>query len=273
MQQTPTNKIPVASVGRLERYANVFDDSGILPRIVDVWLPPNYDQNPDLRCNVLYMHDGQNLFDRELAYGGQTWGIAESLVRLELPPTIVVGIWNSQQRWRDYYPQVGFDALPDQQKMLGVLGGTPNSRQYAKLIAQHLKPLIDRTYRTLPTRDHTYIMGSSMGGLISLYSLTEHPDVFGGAGCVSSHWLAGENIMVDALAAALPKPNQHRLYFDYGTETLDAGYEPFQQRMNQHLEQMGWNSFVCHKFEGAAHDEASWRKRLKIPLRFLLGQP
>jgi hypothetical protein len=85
--------------------------------------------------------------------------------------------------------------------------------------------------------------------------------------------LAGENIMVDALAAALPKPNQHRLYFDYGTETLDAGYEPFQQRMNQHLAQKGWNSFVCHKFEGAAHDEASWRKRLEVPLRFLLGQP
>jgi predicted alpha/beta superfamily hydrolase len=265
------NPTPVASQGRLEHFADFDFGSPLASRHVDVWLPPEYDQAPNLRYRVLYMHDGQNLFDPDFAFGNQTWGVSETLVRLKLPPTIVVGIWNSPQRWRDYYPQCGFAALPDQQTTLERLGGAPFSKQYLNAIVQRLKPMIDSSYRTLPTREHTSIMGSSMGGLISLYALTEHPEVFGSAGCVSTHWLAGENIMVDALAAALPAPNQHRLYFDYGTETLDAGYEPFQQRMNQHLEQRGWTSFTSHKFEGAAHNEASWRERLEIPLRFLLG--
>ena len=117
-------------------------------------------------------------------------------------------------------------------------------------------------------------MGSSMGGLISLYAICEYPQVFGGAGCVSTHWLAGENMLVDYFGAALPDPIDHKLYFDYGTETLDADYEPYQLRMDERLAARGYErdqNWVTRKFPGAEHSEVAWRTRVRIPLEFLLG--
>ncbi|MEY4531309.1 MAG: hypothetical protein RLZZ156_2030 [Deinococcota bacterium] len=273
MNNFPLDKTPIAGVGRLEHFKNQLGNADLPLRHVDVWLPERYDLEPNLRCQVLYMHDAQNLFDPEIAYGGETWGIAETLTRLS-KPVIVVGIWNSPERWRDYYPKIGFDALKieSKQKTLDLLGGQPNSGVYADAIVHDLKPWVDANFRTRPSRDDTFMMGASMGGLISLYTLTKHPEVFAGAGCLSTHWLAGENAMVDALASLLAKANQHRLYFDYGTITLDEGYEPFQQRMDKHLQQAGWDETHCltKKFVGAAHNEAAWRSRLEIPLNFLL---
>lgn len=270
---------PQATTGRLEHHPRVSFGDALEPRHVDVWLPNAYARQPNARYRVLYMHDGQNLFDAALAYGEETWGIAETLTRLAegqiLEPVIVVGIWNSSARWRDYYPQPAFDALkgPARFETLERLGGEPLSRQYVDRIALHLKPWVDARYRTRSAREDTFILGSSMGGLISLYALESHPAVFGGAACLSTHWLAGEVATVDALAALLPPPGAHRLYFDYGTQTLDAGYEPFQQRMDAHLERRGWTrgtNWLTERFEGAAHDERSWRERLEVPLRFLL---
>jgi predicted alpha/beta superfamily hydrolase len=275
MNNFPLDKTPSVRAGRLEHFKNHLGNANLPLRHVDVWLPVRYDLEPDLHCRVLYMHDAQNLFDPEIAYGGETWGIAEALTQMvHLEPMMVVGIWNSLGRWRDYYPKIGFDRLePDlKQKTFEVLGGEPNSAGYADAIVNDLKPWVDAHYRTLPSRKDTFIMGSSMGGLISLYTLTKHPDVFAGAGCLSTHWLAGENAMVDALAANLPSANQHRLYFDYGTITLDEGYEPFQQRMDRHLQEAGWDTshYLTKKFIGAAHNETAWRSRLEIPLNFLL---
>jgi predicted alpha/beta superfamily hydrolase len=275
MNDYPLGIIPKASVGRLEHFANHLSRADLLPRHVDIWLPERYDLEPELRCRVLYMHDAQNLFDPRIAYGGQTWGIAEALTRLgNLEPVMVVGIWNSPERWCDYYPKVAFDCLePDvKQKTFEILGGEPKSSQYADAIVKDLKPWVDAHYRTSAAREDTFIMGSSMGGLISLFTLTQHPEIFAGAACLSTHWLAGENTMVDALASALPSANQHRLYFDYGTITLDEGYEPFQQRMDGHLQEAGWDAghYLTRKFVGAAHNEAAWCSRLEIPLNFLL---
>ena len=265
---------PQVSVGRLEHHTDLFSPS--LTRAVDVWLPAQYDAQPDLRCRVLYMHDAQNLFDPQLAYASQTWGVAETLSACsDLEPTIVVGIWNSPQRWRDYYPRSAFDRLEPKQRaaILEKLGGEPRSDQYVREIALKLKPFIDQTYRTRPAQADTLIAGSSMGGLVSLYATQQHPTVFGGAACLSTHWPAGGNALVDALTDALPPANTQRLYFDYGTETLDADYEPFQQRFDARLEAQGWDAshWITRKFVGAAHDETSWRSRLAIPLRFLLG--
>jgi predicted alpha/beta superfamily hydrolase len=114
-----------------------------------------------------------------------------------------------------------------------------------------------------------------MGGLISLFALLEYPDVFGGAGCLSTHWPAGGDGLVDFLGQALPKAGQHRLYFDFGTETLDAGYEPYQRRMDDWVHAAGYRScqdWVTHKFAGAEHSERAWRARVGIPLRFLLSR-
>lgn len=253
-----------------------------LPRLVDVWLPPNFDADSTARYPVLYMHDGQNLFDPALAFiSGEHWGVAEAAVRLaaaghiRLP--IIVGVWNSPQRTRDYMPQKPLET-PQAQAIAAQFaadaGGPPISDAYLRYLVDKVKPAVDAAYPTLPDRANTFIMGSSMGGLISLYALTEYPHIFGGAGCISTHWLIGESFLVDWLAKALPPPGRHKLYFDFGTGKLDADYEPFQQRMDAHLRTAGFTpnrDWMSLTFEGADHNEKAWRQRVGIPLEFLLG--
>jgi predicted alpha/beta superfamily hydrolase len=189
----------------------------------------------------------------------------------------VVGVWNSPLRWREYLPQKPYES-PALQKhhpfFLERAGGPPISDAYLKFLVEELKPFIDSKYRTLPDRQNTFVMGSSMGGLVSLYAISEYPQVFGGAGCISTHWSAGGDDMVDEMACHLPGPATHKLYFDFGTETLDAEYEPFQRRMDVHLRRAGYienKNWVTCKFEGAEHSERSWHQRIHIPLEFLLG--
>jgi len=153
-------------------------------------------------------------------------------------------------------------------------GGASLSDGYLQFLVEELKPFIDARYPTLSDPAHTLVMGSSMGGLISLYALIEYPNVFGGAGCLSTHWPIGEEVLVDALGAALPSAGRHRLYFDFGTETLDANYEPWQRRMDEWLRTAGYREgqdWSTRKFEGAEHSERAWRERVPIPLAFLLG--
>jgi predicted alpha/beta superfamily hydrolase len=226
------------------------------------------------------MHDGQNLFDCATSYSGVDWGIDEALTELMregLPGAIVVGVWNTgENRWREYMPEKFVRrSLKQRLRALFVsrLRGVPYSDAYLRFLVEEVKPFVDNMYRTLPDRGHTSVMGSSMGGLISLYALEEYPHVFGAAGCVSTHWPAAGDDLVDAMAAALPPPGRHRLYFDYGTETVDAAYEPFQQRMDHHLETAGYTrgvDWLTEKFPGADHSERAWRERVALPLRFLL---
>ena len=148
------------------------------------------------------------------------------------------------------------------------------SDRYLKFLVEEVKPFIDRTYRTQPDAAHTFVMGSSMGGLISGYALVEYPQVFGGAGCVSTHWPSDDGSAIEYFAKHLPAPGKHRIYFDYGTATLDASYEPYQQRMDQAMRAAGYTEgrdWVTKKFPGAEHSEKSWRERVEIPLTFLLG--
>ncbi|MBL8254930.1 MAG: hypothetical protein JNJ76_15160 [Candidatus Competibacter sp.] len=91
---------------------------------------------------------------------------------------------------------------------------------------------------------------------------------------MSTHWPAGEEALVDSLGTSLPKASRHRLYFDFGTETLDAAYEPYQQRMDGWVRAAGYrfgHDWLTRRFEGAEHSERAWRARVDIPLRFLLG--
>jgi enterochelin esterase-like enzyme len=113
-----------------------------------------------------------------------------------------------------------------------------------------------------------------MGALISAYAMAEYPETFGGAACISTHWPAGDGAVIDYLAKHLPAPGAHKFYFDYGTETLDASYEPFQQRMDAVMKSAGYTEgrdWVTQKFPGAEHSEKSWRQRVEVPLQFLLG--
>jgi predicted alpha/beta superfamily hydrolase len=248
-------------------------------RNVDVWLPPGYEGSA-ARHPVLYMHDGQNIFDHPASYGGESWRVDQAMRRLiqegKVREAIVVGIWNTPLRWREYMPQKPYEA-PALQKhhpfILERAGGPPLSDAYLRFLVEELKPFIDKTYHTFRDQGNTFVMGSSMGGLISLYAISEYPQVFGGAGCVSTHWAAGREDLVDEIARHLPDPSRHKLYFDFGTETLDAEYETYQRRMDEHLRRAGYRekgNWVTLKFEGAEHSERSWRERVHLPLEFLL---
>lgn len=264
---------------RIVRHS-AFPSQFIGARHVDVWLPPGYDANAAERYPVLYMHDGQNLFDPNLTYGGVTWGIDEALHRLiaasKTRGAIVVGIWNiGYDRLADYMPRQAVAASELQLFPNGprLAAASIKSDAYLKFLVEELKPFIDRTYRTLPDRAHTSVMGSSMGGLISAYALAEYPAVFGAAGCVSTHWPIGDGCAIDYLAKKFPAPGVHRLYFDFGTATLDALYEPFQQRMDAGLRTLGYTEgrdWLTKKFPGAEHNEKSWAARVDLPLEFLL---
>jgi predicted alpha/beta superfamily hydrolase len=148
------------------------------------------------------------------------------------------------------------------------------SDNYLKFLVTEVKPFIDRNYRTLKRQKETFVMGSSMGGLISLYAISEYPQVFGGAGCVSTHFPAGNGIVIEYMKTALPSPKDHRIYFDYGTATLDATYEPFQLKADEVMKAKGFTAknWITRKFIGDDHSEKAWAKRLDIPLVFLLGK-
>lgn len=264
--------------GRLLRHAQ-FASRHVQARHVDVWLPPGYGQDKT-RYPVLYMHDGQNLFGAVESPGGTDWGVDEAMTRMAAEGSgrsaIVVAIWNTPARLAEYMPRKPLGGAP-----VEFLAGHPTmppaqivSDDYLAFIVDELKPFIDRGYRTLPGRADTFVMGSSMGGLASLYAVAEYPQVFGGAAAVSTHWPAGNGIVIDWLARHLPPPGEHRLYFDFGTRTLDATYAPFQQRMDAGMRALGYREgrdWTTLRFEGDEHSEASWRQRVDRPLRFLLG--
>ena len=245
--------------GRLFEYPQMAS-AHAATRNVTVWLPPGYDESAR-RYPVLYMHDGQNLFDASRANFGE-WGVDEHLTRLaetgQVRLPIVVGVWNTPLRLREYVPADMIRALPEDIRadLLSLYGGEPLSDAYLRFLVEELKPFIDRTYRTRPGRDDTTIMGSSMGGLISLYALMKHPQVFGGAGCVSTHWPLRVERLDDnrlerwretivqtwsrVIAEGLPDPRAHRLYFDRGDETLDQFYAFFQSRIDTVVAGRGW---------------------------------
>ena len=266
--------------GTVLRYPSM-PSGHVAARNVDVWLPPGYDREPDKHYPVLYMHDGQNLFDPATSYGGVDWGIDETMTRMiaagEVREAIVVGVWNTPKRREEYMPQRAVQGAIDF-NVPGSTAARPEdiiSDRYLAFLVEELKPFIDANYRTLPDRADTYVMGSSMGGLVSQYAISKYPDVYGGAGCVSTHWPAGNGIALDDFAAHLPDPATHKYYFDYGTATLDESYEPYQLRADAILRNAGYvegRNWITRKFEGAEHSEKAWRLRVGEPLAFLIGK-
>ncbi len=272
---------PSLGVTGERRMHESFTSKFVAPRNVEVWLPPGYGKDASARYPVLYMHDGQNVFDPATSYTGVDWGVDETMTQLiaakKIRPAIVVGVWNTPKRFEEYMPQ---KAVPPGDSMIVAPGRRMATAglladQYLTFLVTELKPFIDRTYRTMPGRDDTFIMGSSMGGLISAYAIAEYPQVFGGAGCVSTHWPAGDGIVIGYLRRTMPDPKTHRFYFDHGTTTLDAQYAPYQARADSVMHLAGYTdgrNYLSRVFEGAEHNERAWRVRLAEPLRFLLGR-
>ena len=158
----------------------------------------------------------------------------------------------------------------------------PISDLYLKFLVTELKPFIDKTFATKKDRENTFIAGSSMGGLISMYAICEYPKVFGGAACMSTHWpgiFSVENnpipdAFINYLKSNLPNPKNHKIYFDYGDQTLDALYKPYQEKVDIVMKAKGFTdkNWSTQFFPGKDHSENSWHERLAIPLVFLLGK-
>ncbi|CCH03276.1 putative esterase [Fibrella aestuarina BUZ 2] len=281
---------PVAgTIRRMENVASRF----VEPRHVDIWLPAGYSANKQYA--VVYMHDGQMLFDSATTWNHQSWDVDDVATSLlaahQVQDFIVVGVWNAgKSRHANYFPQKPYASLTTEQKaavnqQLQAIGRTtepfqPNSDAYLKFLVTELKPHIDSTYAVYTDRAHTFVAGSSMGGLISLYALCEYPAVFGGAACLSTHWpgiFSVDNNPVpaaffDYLRTRLPDPKTHKLYFDYGDQTLDALYPPLQQQADAVMRTKGYTvtNWTTRFFPGENHSEQAWHKRLAIPLTFLL---
>ncbi|MGM5469484.1 alpha/beta hydrolase [Flavobacteriaceae bacterium LMO-SS05] len=263
----------------------------IKTRPVDIWLPKNYSTYK--KYAVLYMHDGQNLFDSTTTWNKQEWKIDEWASKLmnskRVKDFIVVGIHNiPDTRWLELFPQKALEYIaPDVRTPLIEEAKASNKNMdfkgddYLKFLVKELKPFIDATYSTLSDQMNTFVAGSSMGGLMSIYAVSEYPEVFGGAACLSTHWVGAmprpDNPFPDAifnyLEANLPNAKSHILYFDYGTKTLDENYPQFAPRVDEILLSKGYTdeNFKNLIFEGSDHSENSWNQRLDIPLTFLLG--
>ena len=249
------------------------------PRHVSVWLPPGYQAQTSKRYRVVYMSDGQNLFDPRIANTGQDWGVDEAMTRLtdagEIEPAIVVAAWSSPSRGVEYSPW-------------------HDAEKYARFLIDELMPRVNSEFRTLRGPENTFHMGSSMGGLLSFYLTTHHPKVFGGCGCISTHFPLSEAMAAKYFSGATQSkspdqtpyiehdiangvllPKGVRMWLDHGTQGLDASYAPSHESVRQWLLRQGFienQDFVMRAFEGADHNEASWRARLDLPLRFLLGR-
>jgi predicted alpha/beta superfamily hydrolase len=281
--------VSAGSIQRFEKFGSGFVDA----RNVDVWLPDGY--SPQNKYAVLYMHDGNSLFDSSTMWNHQEWGVDETVSRLlkenKIMDVIVVGVWNSgANRHADYFPQKPYESLTEIQKefitkQLQEKGRTtaafkPVSDNYLKFLVQELKPFIDSAFSTRKDRKNTFIAGSSMGGLISMYAICEYPGIFGGAACMSTHWpgiFSMDNNPVPAafinyLQDHLPRANSHKIYFDYGDQTLDAMYPPLQKQVDAVMKAKGFTgkNWVTNFFAGENHSEAAWAKRLDKPLLFLL---
>ncbi len=278
-------QLPQVSAGKIERITN-FKSKYIDARNIDVWLPNNYDGKK--KFAVLYMHDGQMLFDSTATWNKQEWKVDETMTALikenKIKNTIVVGIWNNGKfRHSEYFPTMPLSYLNKNLKDSIInkeLEGKTQADNYLKFIVQELKPFIDSTYNTYRNNKNTFIAGSSMGGLISLYAICSYPYIFGGAACLSTHWIGSlqrnnptiPNAFQQYLIHHLPSPKNHKIYFDYGTATLDSLYKPHQLIVDEIMRKKGYNhtNWMTKEFAGEDHSEKAWSNRLNIPLTFIL---
>ncbi len=233
-----------------------------------VYLPPDYNEANSARYPVLYMHDGQNLFDAATAFCNQEWGLdelAESLIRAGMvEPLIIVGIYNAGEKRIVEYTHVR-----DRRGQGG------RARRYARFLVEELKPFIDSEYRTLPDTANTGLGGSSLGGLVTLYLGLHYPQLFGKLIVMSpSVWWAHRAILRE-VRKAQGKFNQ-KIWLDTGTcegTAPDACVRNVRD-LRDALLKRGWTlgRDLRHvEDEGAGHDEKAWGHRMKDALTFLFS--
>jgi enterochelin esterase-like enzyme len=279
-----TAQNPLVSSGHIERLNN-FSSKYVDARNVDIWFPEGYNVNE--RYPVLYMHDGQMLFDSSNTWNHQEWKVDETVSSLiengTIKPCIVVGIWNNGvKRNFEYFPEKALNYLPDAQRdtLMKNMKYPMQADLYLQFLVYELKPYVDRWYSTLSSPENTFVGGSSRGGLISMYAMCEYPQFFGGAICISTHWIGGINapneliseLILRYLKEHLPTKKTHKFYFDHGTKNLDSKYGELQIKANKILKKGGYRrkNLLSLVFEGKDHAEPDWSERFNIPLTFML---
>jgi predicted alpha/beta superfamily hydrolase len=241
-------------------------------RTLYVWLPPGYDKDT-VRYPVLYMHDGQNLFDAFTAGAGGEWGMDEIATRLiatgKMRPIIIVGIANRDTRVAEY------TMTPDPHFPNSV----PAGDKYIRFVIEEVKPFIDKTYRTMPEKENSAIAGSSLGALISLFIVREHPDVFGMIGSMStSLWWDNARIVRETMVNAKWAKGD-RIWLDVGTKEGDpqssAVFLTLNRKMRDALLATGMTSgkeLQYYEVPGADHSERAWMRRVEPMLLFFFGK-
>jgi predicted alpha/beta superfamily hydrolase len=229
-------------------------------RTVRLYLPPSYATHPNKRYPVLYLHDGQNLFDDATAYAGE-WGVDEALNAIAASTgfeAIAVGIDNGgDKRMNELNP------WPHERF------GAGEGELYLDFIVNTLKPAIDARYRTRTDAASTLIGGSSMGGLISHAGIVRHPSVFGRALVFSpAYWLAPK---METLAQKRPLPAGSRVYFYAGGDESES-MVPLTERMHALVQTQGTATSV-HVVAEAKHNEAAWRAEFERAVRWLFELP
>jgi predicted alpha/beta superfamily hydrolase len=229
--------------------------------------------NSERRFPVVYLHDGQNLFDPETAFAGNPWyadEVAEREIRAgRIEPLILVGVANSVDRLREYGPRL---CGPDRNGDL--------SREYAQFLVEEVKPFIDATYRTLPGPEQTGTGGASMGGLISLYLCKWYPDVFRRCAAMSPSLWWDQECFLHRLHLDAAWLDLCRIWIDMGTREggSEAGMKAMSRRFsdlarrfaNQGLRE--GENFSVLAAEDGMHNEESWGRRFDRVLQFLYGK-
>ena len=242
-------------VGEVVYYNDFFSHYLNNHRTIIVWLPPSYHHEHHRRYPVLYMHDGQNVFDPATSFAGNDWRLDETVSGLikegKLEEIIIVAIYNTNDRLKEY-------------------SVSEHGKKYVNFIAHELKFFIDDTFRTKPNPEHTAVMGSSMGGLISLYASWSEPKIFGKCAALSTSFWHSNEAMIKLLTGDRSKKRPIQIYLDSGD---DSKYET--QKVFCILTQKGYHigDDIDYYFDrGADHNESAWANRLYRPLLFFFGK-
>lgn len=260
----PGAPISLSRAGTIERL-DPLPGGPLAPRAVQVWLPPNYERDTARRYPVLYLHDGQNVFDAAAA--GAEWQVDETAQHLvvsgQIQPLIIVAVSNTPDRISEY--------TATKMNREGYTQGG-KAADYARYLIAQLKPAIDARYRTLTDAGHTAVGGSSLGGIMSLWLAVHHGDVYGTALVVSpSLWWDDEFPIRDTRQTPLPMSvARPRLWLDMGTGEGPDAIKQLRQ-LRSVLYARGWaaGDIGYLEVQGGTHDENSWAARVDPMLRFV----
>ncbi len=263
-----TDNTPVAQPGDLKSRLRLHEQ---FPSQVEeekhdfiVYLPPMYDAEPDRRFPVLYMQDGQNLFDPETSFTkGNYWRMGETADQLiaagEIEPLIIVGIYNTGKHRINEY-------TPVEDKRLG--GGQADA--YGQMLAEELKPFVDRAYRTLPGEANCGLGGSSLGGLVTLYLGLRYTWLFSKLSVMSPSVWWRNRAIIKTVGRIKRKPNL-KIWLDIGTKESQRAL-PDARELNLALVKKGWvegHDLPYLEVPDAEHTESAWAERVAPMLKFL----